>query len=227
MDVTTAITQMRYMIQEQKIMLDSSSATLTEAIQMAVGDYSRDKPFTTVQKLQGNGTSLYDLPSTFSWDFSTLTSVEYPLDKIPKSYLDKRYYQKYRGVDGATPQLVLLNTTPNGTEYFNVEYTKFSADVEDVRTEDERAVLALSCHHACIFAATKMTQQANDNRNVDFSDRGAQADTLLRIAEMFLKTYTDRVFGKEEANSPMSTVENIDTFFNRKYRRILNPQERT
>jgi len=227
MNITTAITQIKLMIQKQGVMLDSDTATLTEAITVAVGDYSRDNPFDTMVNMAGDGTKQYNLPSTFTWKFSNILAVEYPIDNIPRTFIDERWFGKYRNVDGSSPQLLLYRNTPAVGETLRVHYTYYSEDIEDVDTEDIRGVLNLCASYACLYGATKFAQQANDSRSIDFADRGAMADTLMRLAEYFEQKYKDRIFGDQTTHTPMSKVENLDTYFERRHRRVFNRDEET
>lgn len=226
MDVSTAITQIKLMIQKQGIMLDSDTNTLTEVITIATGEYCRDKPLDTNVAITGNGTGVYNLPSTFTWGFSNILSVEYPIDQVPRSFIQDKYYDRYRPLDGASPQLILLANSPASDETFRVHHTYFSEDFANVPTEDIRAVLNLCASYACLFAATKMSQQANDNRSIDFADRGGLGDQLLRVADKFEKKYQDKIFGNPEGNyGPKSKVENLDTYWNRRHTRTPKNKE--
>jgi len=231
-ETSAAIAKVELLIQKQGISLDSDTDTITEAITMAVSDYSFDKPMEKYIEKVGDGTKIYNLPSTFTWDFSSLLVVEYQVNRNPRRFvfqagIEERYATVYKNLDGSSPQLILEQHAPTSSESFRLGYTYYSELVSDVRTEDLRAVLNLCASYTCNFMATRAAQQGSDGRNLSFEDKTSRSSLLTEMGSEFERKYREHVFGGEREYSPQSIIVNMDTDLRRRNRRIFNRREDT
>jgi len=197
----TAITKLILIIQSQDINFDSESDTLQLCVEDAVDKYSHDVPIRPKVDLVGSGGSVLNFPGTFTYDFSAIKNVEYPVDDTvgEKTYLTLNDdYSLYRKPDG-TMQLLLVSATPDGaSDPVRVEYTKYSYAISDVPEYHERAVLQLSAYYACLSEANKANNTTSDGEGLDFVEHTTASSRYEAIGEKFKRNYDDIIFGNPD-----------------------------
>ena len=202
MDLTTAIDELRLILQSQDVNFDDASDILELSIKNAVDKYSRDMPQTALVDLAGNGTQVLDFPSTFTYDFSVIQQVEYPVDdtSADKTYLDAGDdYNFYRKPNG-TLQILMVDATPeDASDPVRVTYTNYIDTISDVFANYTRAVLQLSAYYACLSEAMKAANTTSDGEGLDFVDHVTTSSRYEQIGEKFLKNYEKVLFGDSES----------------------------
>jgi len=82
---------------------DAQKIVATErdrAIDLAVQRYSKDRELPKVQDVTPTDANTLPLPAGWQLDFSELRSLEYPIGRVPPSYLDQSRYAIYRSPTG-------------------------------------------------------------------------------------------------------------------------------
>lgn len=194
MDIATAIDRLQRMLQVQDVNLDESEQTSTECIQEAVNKYAHDHDVIIKEDLTGDGTQVLDMPSDFLDDFSNLISVEYPIDEVPRSYIEAGDYSIYKKVDN-TLQLVLYEDTPATGDTVRLEFSKYISLMDDVPTKDTFAVLNLSAYYACLRESQKASNTTSDGDALDFVDLVESASRYQTLADKFKMNYDNHIFG--------------------------------
>ena len=202
MNQEDALKRLKRILQSQEINLDQDTATMQECIEEAVDKYSTDKPIEIVVDLAGNGTQVLDFPSTFTYDFSAINSVEYPVDDTvsDKSYLEAgEEFTLYRKPDG-TLQLLLIDATPeNSSDPVRASFTQYVDSVSDVLTHHQKAVIQLSAYFACLREAQKTANTTADGEGLDFVETATSSTRFSTLAEKFKTNYDNIIFGDPEA----------------------------
>jgi len=201
MNLTIAITRLKRILQSQDINFDSESETLQDCVREAVDKYSEDMPISLLIDLAGNGTQVLDFPVTFTYDFSVIKRVEYPVDDTvsDKVYLDTDDYSFYRKPDGTLQLLMLEGTPEDASDPVRVEFTKYVDTISDVLAHHEKGVLQLSAYFAALREAMKAANTTSDGEGLDFVEHTTSSSRYESLAEKFKKNYENSIFGDADA----------------------------
>lgn len=187
-----------------------------DAIQQAVGEYSRDRPRTVVADLAGAGTEYYRLATVSGWEegSSAVLAVEYPAAAVGPGYVpsELRPGDDWAYYDASTGRHIrFLTATPAATELIRLRFTashKWLAgtptDTNTIPPFDLRAVTALAASRACIILATK---RAGETEGKTGMDDIAYRDGQMRYkqqADAFLAVYTAHVRGEKSEPPPVA-----------------------
>lgn len=162
-----------------KLPAGDRDALLLQAFQR----YSKDRPRELVTDLNGNATSLLDMPvsgsDTFEDGFSTIEQIEHPIGSVPPTLLLEEEWQLYR-----TPtalKIMILSTTPAAADTLRVTWTaRHASDGSTVPDPDFEAVCdyaAALCYDAlaAIYAQTGDPTIAADSVNYRTKTQDYQA----------------------------------------------------
>lgn len=209
MDLTTAVNNVEILLQNQDINFDDASDAIELAIASAVDKFNHDKGNGLVVDLAGNGTQIVDFPATFTYDFSVISQVEYPVDdtSAEKTFLSKDTdYTLYRKPNG-TIQMLLTDATPeSASDPVRVTYTKYFADITEVSDAYIYAVLQLSAYYACLGETQKASNTTADGEGLDFVDFTTTSQRYSDTAEKFLMNYKNVVFGDKDASENLGAT---------------------
>jgi len=224
MNLDTAITKLKLIIQSQVRNFDSETDTLTECMERAVGRFNADKGVVRVDALDGNDTPLVGLPAAFTTDFSVIRQVEYPVDDdaLEPTYLKPDEYMVYRKPSGTLYLRFLTGSPVADSDNINITYTAQAEMVSDLVTADAIAVIELGAYFACLSESQKAANTTNSGEGLDFVDKQSSSQRYEVLGEKFLRNYNDAIFGsatKAKAlndNVAASKIDNwhTDTRFN-------------
>lgn len=175
-----------------------------EAVSAALQRYSKDRPRTVVQRVQGDGTFKYQLdgssPKLSAWspEFSAVVSLVYPhslTEQRPSAYDAENYsiIQDHLGL-----WLWFLSGSPSAAEYFLVAYTAThaltsSSSTSTVPAADDEALADLVAAFAFQKLAATYVQVADTSIQADVTDRRTRADVYLTLAGKYIKSYEQRM----------------------------------
>lgn len=168
------------------------------AIGKAVKKYSADKPRPVVEDVAGDGGFDYLLTLLSYWSdgFSTVKTVEYPVDDSVETpgVLEEDSWSIY--LKPAGRYLRFLDAKPAATEHFRVMYTAphVCDDVQCTIPEaDEAAVQALAAAEFCDMLATYYAQTGDSTIQADSVDHKSRSSEYAARARTYRKSYSDHL----------------------------------
>lgn len=173
-----------------KVKDDSGKLTdpddLLSACTEALNRYSKARPFEVVADMPGSGSHDVDLPVDWIEGFSTITQVEYPVDRVPAEIIDRADYQLYASPAGR--KLRILSATPDADENVRQTYTiMHSAD--SVPAVDLEAVANLAASICLRQLAAAFGQTSDSTIQADTVNYRSKADEFRRLADSFENLY--------------------------------------
>lgn len=185
------------------------------AIGLAVMRYSTDRPRTALEDLTSSGGQALPLPTAWESGFSSLSSVEFPIDLAPPVYLESAEFGVYRRPSG---EVIILAQSLTAGDLARVQFT-----LSHALTEAEDSIPAPHREAVAHYAAASLCDQLAAAHSGD-SDPTIQADRLdqsnpARQWALRARTYRDRyaeILGIPKGAAqgsyvpPAGTVTNID-----------------
>ena len=176
----------------------------TNAIDAALAIYSKHLPKKVVEDLDGDGSHDLELPDDWVDEFSVIKSVEYPIDNVPATLIDKSEYVIYQTPEAKV--LRLLSDTPETGKSVRIVYTVPRVEA-DVRIGDEDAVASLAAANCCDVLANIFTQLTDSTMSADSVDYRSKGDEFARRAKALRQRYYDHMGISPDGTQPgLSTV---------------------
>jgi len=180
------------------------------AISAALNKYSSHRPLIVSEDEVGNGSFDYALTLLASWidGFSTIKSVEYPLDDTTQAaaILQDDAWQIYHKPTGK--YLRLLEDTPAATESLRITYTALHTCTDaacTVPSYDEEALQILAASIFCEQLAAYYSQTSDSTIMADSVDHKSKASEYSSRARAYRKMYFDHL-GIKEGETPAASV---------------------
>ncbi len=146
---------------------DIREALVNEAVKM----YSAYRPLEKVDRVTGDDSYTYDLPTDWEDGFSSIKSIEYPADEQTPTILAESTYQVYRSDTGL--KLRFLVATPSTLEDYLITYFirhSVAAGAGTIPESDVDAVVNLIASLAC----TAIGRKYNQDEGGDTIDVGSE-----------------------------------------------------
>lgn len=192
------LTATRYMLKDTDLANPLlSDDDITQAIEVALSEYSTDRPQVAVQALSGDGaTHDFALPSQWISDFSRILSVEYPVGDNPAAYVDDEAFGLYVSVSEGqvTQKLRFLSAPVSGTDNVYVAYTTRHVHdtVEDtIPAADLAAFYALCASRCALMLASKQAASSDSTIMADSTDFRGGEQRWRGIARELRQRYQD------------------------------------
>jgi len=190
----------------------------------AIKRYSRHRPNTSVVDVTGNGTHDYSLPTGWIEGFSSLVSIEYPVDNVPADYLDQEDYEIYQTT--TVKKVRLITYSPAATDSFRVTFTIPRTDTT-ILDPDEDAVCNLAAS-LCLEELANVFIHSSDSSiaadSVDYRDKAYKAS---QRAKRMLQLYKEHLGIKEDdITPPASAVKDLDMKYPGGAERLTHPRWR-
>ncbi len=185
------------------------------AITEAVKQYSRKvRPRRRSATLTGNGSAFtFALPTDFEEGFSTIESVEHPVDKQEPEYLDGDEWTLYRdATTGVLKFRFLSRVLANSAKaYLNYTTTHVVNDlgVDTVPVADREPVACKATAMLFRQLAAYAAQTMQSTLTADSVDRLSQVDRYLALARDLEEEYA-RILGITEGIAAASAVADLD-----------------
>jgi len=180
------------------------------AINAALKKYSGHRPRIEVEDEDGNGSFDYALTLLASWaeGFSTIKSVEYPVDdtEAEASVLQDDAWQIYQKPGGK--YLRFLGDTPETTEDLRITYTALHTCTDaacTVSSYDEEPLQILAASIFCDMLAAYFAQTQDSTIQADSVDHKSKASEYAARARAYRKMYFDHL-GIKEGETPAASV---------------------
>jgi hypothetical protein len=171
-------------------------------ITAALARYSRHRPAVAVEDIDGDGTHEYDLPLGWVEEFSTITSIEYPLGDLPATLMEPEDFEVYRKPAGNV--LRLIADAPAASEEFRVTYTIPRTEIT-VAANDVDALVNLAASFCCENLANAYAQSGDSTIGADAVNyRSKSADFAFR-AKRLMALYKEHVGVKEDGGVAPAT----------------------
>ncbi len=180
------------------------------AINAALKKYSGHRPRIVPEDEAGNGSFDYALTLLSEWSegFSTIKSVEYPVDDTDEAaaILQDDAWQIYQKPAGK--YLRLLEDTPETTESIRITYTALHICTDaacTVPAYDEEALQMLAASVFCDMLAAYYAQAQDSTIMADAVDHKSKASEYAARARAYRKMYFDHL-GLREGETPAASV---------------------
>lgn len=179
-----------------KSKVKDSSKKLTDpddylsAITEALNRYSKVRPLPAVVDIPGDGGHDYDLPSDWLDDFSTITSLEYPVGSVPEQIVDRRDWKIYSTPAGRKLRLLAVNPAPDET--MRITYSVCHTE-DSVPAVDLDAVANLAASVCCSILSAAFGQSNNPIIQADSVNYGSKTDEFRRLADFLEGRYKEHL----------------------------------
>lgn len=192
------------------------------AIAAALKTYSKHRPDIAVEDITGNGTHDYDLPDAWMEGFSSISSIEYPMDKVPAELLDNDEYAVYQTPDGK--KIRLMNDMPPTTDAFRLSYT-LPRMQDTILANDEDALCNLSASFCLDQLANAFAQTSDSTIGADSVNYRTKSYEFAQRAKKHMQLYKEHVGIKEgDTAAPASAVVDLDEKYPGGGERLTHPR---
>jgi hypothetical protein len=169
------------------------------AVSAALARYSRHNPKKAVDDLTGDGSHDLDLPDDWETDFSTIISVEYPVDEVPAELVDDRDWSLYLSPDGLV--LRLSQNEPAADESVRLTYTVSRLEA-DVPSGDQDAVACLAASFCCELLASIFGYSGDSTIAADSVDHKSRGAVFAARAKRMAALYYQHMGVDPDASAP-------------------------
>lgn len=159
-------------------------------IRMAFRLFSKFIPSYKYAEISGSGVSDYNLPATWESEFSSIFSIEYPVNDIPASLLDSESYMLYLD---STDGLILRFIDLRPTSTFGIIYTA-QRSIENLPDTYIDPFIWLVASLCLGVLATIYLQTSNATISIDSVDYQSMSKNYFNAAKEFRKMF-DSFFG--------------------------------
>jgi hypothetical protein len=175
------------------------------AISAILNRYSKDAPLEIVSDIPGNGTNLLPLPvdpaeiAIFDPLFSTIRTIEFPIEQMPPQYVLDSDLSLYRTPAG---YFIALNfDTPGPGDLLRVTWTAaHAATGATVPGKDFYAVVDYAASLALESLAASYAQTGDPSLSADVVNYRSKAQEYLGLAKAIRKRYYTHM-GVEESTA--------------------------
>jgi hypothetical protein len=170
-----------------------TAADRDEAVQQAVQEHTRTKPWQRATSMLGSGSAVLGLPTGWQVDASILEQIEYPVGTIPPTYLAQ---DEWRITAAPTAplglHLLLFSASPGTAERLNLFWTAphvVSEATSTIAVGHYRAVAALAASYACLQLAGFYSQAGDPTISLDSQDPRTKAQEYRALAREYRGRY--------------------------------------
>lgn len=156
------------------------------AVTEALNRYSKARPLEVVVDIPGDGGHDYGLPSDWLTGFSSITTLEYPVDQVPEQIVDRRDWKIYSSPTGS--KLRILTAKPSATEMLRITYTVYHTE-DSVPAVDLDAVGNMAASVCCSILAAAFGQSGEPTIQADSVNHGSKTDGFRRLADFLEGRY--------------------------------------
>jgi len=197
-------------IEDDAAYLGGTTGTLLPAlvVRTIVQRYSQDRPLDVVSDVPGNGTNYLDIPvapgsgsdvPVFEPEFSTVRSIEYPIEQQPPQMVLDSDFRVYRAPSGY--KLLINFDTPIVGDVCRVTWTaRHLADGSTVLDRDFYAVVDYAASLAADRLASRYVQTGDSTIQADVVNYRSKSQEMLTIAKNLRKRYFNHMGIDEGAN---------------------------
>lgn len=181
-------------------------ADLDAAIAGALERYSQDRPVEKAADLTGVSGTLVALPAAWEADFSSLKSLEYPVGRVPPTYLDNDAWAMYLDVSGL--KIMLLSALPPASTVravFTVHHT-LTGSVDTIPTRHREAVARLAAASLCDQLAAFYAQDQDSTIGAGMAQGQSKSQAYAARAKDYRKQYQDALGVTDKTAVPASAV---------------------
>ena len=178
---------------------DVENFDLELALQSALAEHSRNRPFEKTVEVAGTGSPYLTTPAGWVEDWSTLRAIEYPARRNPPSFLIPASWFVTRSAADVSIRQILLDRTPGASEYVRLTFTaQWPFPDEDDDTVDQlsdmhyEGVVNLAAAHACASLAAEAARDRSAAMGSDLVD-GSNRNPMLIQAERVLRDNYERI----------------------------------
>lgn len=159
---------------------------LEPAIVAALARYSKHRPLEVVEDLDADGTRDLDLPAGWAPEFSTISSIEYPIGDEPETLLDATDWRLYRTPTGLKLRFVEAPVAADAS--VRVTYTRLRLEA-DVPAGDLDAVTCFAAAICLRTLAALYGQSSDPTISADVVSYQSKTDTYRRLADALEAKY--------------------------------------
>jgi len=190
--------------------------------------FSEDFPQVIVLDITGDGTQRYDVPADWVEEFSFINALEFPVDDIPQTFVDKRRYSVDKLPSGQ--KITLVNITPPASEEFRITYNiPWSiATLENIPKHNNENFILLAASNLARLLSAAFSSHTDSRFEADTADHASQAENFKTIADDLLELY-DNSIGADEGVKAAGNFKTInvglstgDSFVNARIGRTLS-----
>jgi hypothetical protein len=170
------------------------------AIAAALLTYSRHKPLELIEDIAGDGSDVCVLPATWSPEFSTVRSVEYPIDEKPRVFLERGDYEVTQRAG-----TMRLSFELEETESIRVTFTGIRTG-DDVADIDVQAFNQLAAAYCLEMLANIHAQSSDSTINADVVNYRTKSGEFAARAKRAMQLYKDHMGIKENDSAPAASA---------------------
>ncbi len=174
-----------------------------DKVAAALNIYSKHRPDMAVEDITGDAGHDYDLPDAWIEGFSTIQSIEYPVDEVPATLLDEDEWEIYQTADGKV--IRLLNDAPGATETFYVKFTILRT-ATTILAADEDAFCHLAAALCLEELANAFAQSGDSIINADSVNYRTKSSEFAARAKRMLTVYKEYLGIKEDDSVPAASA---------------------
>lgn len=194
-----------------------------EAIALAVNQYSKDKPYEEVEDLTSAGGNYLDMPVKWQIEYSILQAIEYPIGRVPPTYLEVATYGIYNSPTG---RKIMLNSALSNSDQARVTYTirhVLDGANDTIPVDDNEAVASWAAAVICEQLASHYSGDQDASVLADAVDHQDLAARFARRASTLRKRYYDMLGIEPKRNRAHGTVVDLDMSNSRGRDRLTHP----
>ena len=186
----------------QDLQLEDFNGNILEAVKK----YSKVRPRIKAEDILGPGGHDFQLPASWSPGLSTIQTVEYPIGKVPESYIDNAKVRLYQAPDGL--KLRLYDVAPLAGQSFRVTFTALH-DEASLPESDIEAVANLAASLCCRQLAQRYAGTSDPTIGADVVNYRSKGDEFARRAKELRALFQDALGIKENDTTAaaMATVK--------------------
>lgn len=190
---------------------DNAVITTTDidnAILLAVMRYSGDFPLEKTADLTANGLSYLLLPTDWVRGFSSITSIEYPLNTFPPCLLESEQYYLHPAPLGMTVVFAFIPT-----DTLRLSYTlpqSVTTTVDTVNPFHREALLCWAAAWCCDQLSSYYATASDSTIQADHVQRNSQSADYARLAKTYRTRYFTELGIKEDRQLGASVVVDLD-----------------
>lgn len=172
-------------------------------ISAAISSYSRHRPYSKVVDIAGAGANDYTLPTGWIDEFSSIVSIEYPLNDVPATLLDKDEYEIYQ--TATAKKLRLKYAKPTASESFRVTFTilRTSTTIPDSDVD----VLCNLASAFCLEELANIFAQTSDSTlSADSVNYRSKSQEFSSRAKRLMQLYKEHLGIKEDDATPAASM---------------------
>lgn len=204
------------------VMWQEDSDEYDLAIKAALSIFSLHEPTRLRSAIDGNNSSVYNLPDEWENEFSQILQIEYPLEQIPSIFLHPDEFELYQSTSESWKILIYGNIP--SSESFGLYFTALRSPISIPNSHIEAFTWLCASLWLSKLANSYITS-TDSSINIDTVDYKDKASQFRSQAKYFLKMYREFMGINEEGVSSSSYISNISTInYPLGYERLTHPR---